>query len=81
MLRSVFILIKSRSCFSQSESNDKSEKDESEQPPQSSIEPSVAIRKQVPSADIRSNRKSMFEQPTTQANTHVNERVNTFLLK
>jgi len=56
----------------QSISNEKSHKDESEQ--QISTEPSVPIRKQVPSVDIRSNRKSMFEQSTTQTNAHAIER-------
>ncbi len=58
--------------------NEKNGEDESEQ--QTSPEPSVTIRKQVPSVDTRSNRKSMFEQSTTQTNTHMIERVK-FILR
>ncbi|CAF0996749.1 unnamed protein product [Rotaria sp. Silwood1] len=53
-------------------SNEKKHQDEFEQ--QSSIESPVPIRKSMPSADTRSNRKSMFEQTTTQTNTHPIER-------
>ncbi|CAF4023858.1 unnamed protein product [Rotaria sp. Silwood2] len=56
----------------QSVSNEKKHQDESEQ--QSTIESPVLIRKPIPSADIRSNRKSMFEQTTTQTNAHAIER-------
>jgi hypothetical protein len=68
-------LYKYRACekiylyFSQSVSN----ADECEQP--TSTEPSIVTRKQVPSVDIRSNRKSMFEQSTAQNNAHAIERV------
>ncbi len=59
---------------SQLVSNEKNHQDESQQ------EQSIIIRKQVPSVDNRLNRKSMFEQSTTQANTHAIERVNFFIL-
>lgn len=54
-------------------SNEKDQEIETEQ------EQPVNIRKQVPSVDNRSNRKSMFEQSTTINNTHPAERVNTTL--
>ncbi len=60
--------------FSQSVSNEKIHENESEQQ-----EPSITIRKQIPSVDIRSNRKSMFEQPSTQTNTTAIERVNSII--
>ncbi|CAF3907104.1 unnamed protein product [Rotaria sordida] len=56
----------------QSVSNEKKYQDESEQ--HSSIESPILIRKPISSVDIRSNRKSMFEQTTTQTNTHAIER-------
>jgi hypothetical protein len=59
-------------------SNEKNYQDESEQ--QISTEPSVITRKQGPSIDNRSNRKSMFEQSVTQPNTHAIERVNSIFL-
>jgi len=60
--------------FSQSVSNEKLHENESEQQ-----EPSITIRKQIPAVDIRSNRKSMFEQPSTQTNTTAIERVNSII--
>lgn len=65
--------------FHQSIPNEKSSShNDDEQPPP--IEP--IIRKQhVPSADIRSNRKSMFEQSSIQNTAHVIERVNFFSFK
>jgi len=60
--------------FSQSVSNEKIHENESEQQ-----ESSITIRKQIPSVDIRSNRKSMFEQPSTQTNTTAIERVNSII--
>ena len=59
---------------SQSISNDKKHENESEQTVLH--EPVVATRKTTPSTDVRLNRKSMFEQPTNQSNSHVLERVN-----
>ena len=56
--------------FSQSVSNETNQQDESEE------QPSVTIRKQTPSNEIRSNRKSMFEQSSTPPAI---ERVNHFI--
>ncbi len=58
-------------------SNEKTHQDEAES--EVPIEPPVTIRKQGSTVDTRSNRKSMFEQPTTQSNTHPIERVNSLL--
>jgi hypothetical protein len=69
--------IRCNHIFSQIVSNGKTSQDESEpEPSPPPVEPPVTIRKQTPSVDTRSNRKSMFEQPTTQSNTHAIERVN-----
>ncbi|CAF0817574.1 unnamed protein product [Adineta ricciae] len=56
----------------QSISNDKKHENESEQAVLH--EPVVITRKTTPSTDVRLNRKSMFEQPTNQSNSHVLER-------
>ncbi|CAF1280605.1 unnamed protein product [Adineta ricciae] len=56
----------------QSISNDKKHENESEQAVLH--EPVVTTRKTTPSTDVRLNRKSMFEQPTNQSNSHVLER-------
>jgi hypothetical protein len=52
--------------------NEKNHPDESEQ--HSSMESPVMVRKPMSSVDIRSNRKSMFEQTTAQTNAHLPER-------
>ncbi|CAF0911855.1 unnamed protein product [Adineta ricciae] len=57
----------------QSISNDKKHENESEQAVLH--EPVVITRKTTPSTDVRLNRKSMFEQPTNQSNSHVLERI------
>ena len=56
-------------------SSTSSHNDDEQQPPPS--EP-VIRKQQVPPADIRSNRKSMFEQSTMQNTAHVIERVKFF---
>lgn len=64
--------------FSQLVSNEKNPHDESKQ--ETPAEPPVIVRKQSSSSvDNRSNRKSMFEQSTTVADTHPVERVNSIL--
>ncbi|CAF1446142.1 unnamed protein product [Adineta steineri] len=56
----------------QTVSNEKNHENDSEQ--QIPMEPTVTTRKQITSTDARSNRKSMFEQSTTLANTNLIER-------
>ncbi|UJR14801.1 hypothetical protein I4U23_001788 [Adineta vaga] len=56
----------------QSVSNEKSNENESEQ--QILHEQVPTIRKPTPSGDVRSNRKSMFEQSTNQSSSHILER-------
>ncbi|CAF2188070.1 unnamed protein product [Rotaria magnacalcarata] len=53
-------------------SNEKKHPDESDQ--RSPLQSPVIVRKPISSVDVRSNRKSMFEQSTTQMNAHAMER-------